>query len=64
MNDSLITRLSTLMPQDEARCAVRVITEWLLPEEGSPPLGCEDFEWAAYRTRLKLRRRLLKELQQ
>jgi hypothetical protein len=52
------------MPQDQARCAVRVITEWLLPEEGSPPLGCEDFEWSAYRTRLKLRRRLLKELQQ
>jgi hypothetical protein len=64
MNDSLITRLSALMPQDQARSAVRVITEWLLPEESSPPLGCEDFEWAAYRTRLKLRRRLLKELKQ
>jgi hypothetical protein len=64
MPDPLIPLLSRSMPQDQARWAVRVITEWLLPEEGSPPLGCEDFEWAAYRTRLKLRRRLLKELQQ
>lgn len=64
MTEPLIPLLSKSMPQDEARCAVRVITEWLLPEEGSPPLGCNDYEWSAYRTRIKLRRRLLKELQQ
>jgi hypothetical protein len=62
MKDQLLARLSALMTQDQARGAVRIITEWLLPEESSPPLGCEDHEWSAYRTRLKLRRRLLSEL--